>query len=69
MSERFTRVLMIHLENTVIGDGFFAPEVASTLREYAGLIDAGEKGRRSGETYESTGGTRLTAVGAGLNGG
>ena len=58
------RVVVLYLENATIGDGLFAPEIARTLREYAGMIDAGTAGCYPWEVSEGERGTRLTMIGA-----
>ena len=67
MSEH-RRIAVLYLENETIGDGFFASEVARTLREYANAIDAGKAGRHGCEIQEGEQGTRLTAIGVAWNG-
>ena len=56
------RVWMITLENDVIGDGFFALEVAQTLREFADSIEGFRAGNVACEHYLSERGTRLTML-------
>lgn len=67
-TEKPKRILVLYLENEEIGDGFFATEVALTLREYADMIDAGKASRNGCEIQEGARGTRLTAIGVAWNG-
>jgi len=65
-----TRHLVVYLENDTIEadgiakSGLFCFEAARALREYADMVDSGHAGRHACETYTSTGGTRLTAIGS-----
>lgn len=60
-----THVLVLYLENAVIGDEpLFLDEVVLTLREYIDAITAGEAGRMAREALEGKRGTRLTAISA-----
>lgn len=67
-TEKPKRIVVLYLENEEIGDGFFATEVALTLREYADMIDAGTASRNGCEIQEGARGTRLTAIGVAWNG-
>lgn len=58
------RVEMLCLENDVIGDGYFALEVAQTLREYADALEQCQLGNRACDVFISPRGTRVTVIGA-----
>ncbi len=56
------RVMMLCLENDLIGDGWYALEVAQTLREFADSIECYRAGRRTCELFVSSRGTRVTTI-------
>lgn len=60
--EKHKNIAALYIENDEIGDGFFAPEVARTLREYADMVDKHIAGRRGCELYEGPRRTRLTII-------
>ena len=64
----YSRIAVLYLQNDVISDGYFTPEIARTLREYAEMIDKNEAGREHVEVYSGPRGTRLIVTGATRNG-
>ncbi len=61
-NETCSRIAVLHLQNDIIGDDLFAPEIANTLREYADMIDRNEAGHTSCERYEGPRGTKLMII-------
>lgn len=55
----YIRACSIHMENETIGDGYFAAEIAKSLREYADMIEKNEAGFDAAEWFVSKGGTRV----------
>lgn len=49
------RVVSIHMQNDVIGDRKFVPEVAQALREIAQALDDGLIGHETAEFLRSSG--------------
>lgn len=60
----YSRIAVLHLQNDVIGDDWFAPELSKTLREYADMIDRNEAGIAACEKYEGPRGTKLMVIAA-----
>ncbi|EHK5438673.1 TPA: hypothetical protein PKO72_004323 [Aeromonas hydrophila] len=60
------RVVSIHMQNDVIGDRKFVPEVAQALREIAQALDDGLIGHETAEFLRSSGGTEITFHGDSL---
>lgn len=60
------RVVSIHMQNDVIGDRRFAPEVAQALREIAQALDDGLIGNEAADFLKSSGGTEITMHGYSL---
>ncbi|EKB22408.1 hypothetical protein [Aeromonas veronii] len=57
------RVVSIHMQNDVIGDRRFLPEVAQALRETAQALDDGIIGNEAADFVRSSGGTEITMHG------
>jgi hypothetical protein len=57
------RVVSIHMQNDVIGDRRFVPEVAQALREIAQALDDGLIGNEAADFIRSSGGTKITMSG------
>lgn len=66
--ELIRRRIVVAIENDVIEDGYFTPEVAKTLRAIADLIDADLAGRNTCEVYRSPAGTRATMTAENITG-
>lgn len=62
--EKPRRYLSILLEGQEPPDNLFCLEAAKALREYADMVDAWVAGRDACETYTSTNGVKITAIGA-----
>ena len=60
------RVVSIHMQNDMIGDRRFVPEVAQALREIAKALDDGLIGNEAADFVRSSGGTEITMHGYGL---
>ncbi|MGY3853421.1 hypothetical protein ACW5W8_11445 [Aeromonas aquatilis] len=60
------RVVSIHMQNDVIGDRRFFPEVAQALREIAQALDDGLIGNEAADFVRSSGGTEITIHGYSL---
>lgn len=57
------RVVSIHMQNDLIGDRRFVPEIAQTLREVAQALDDGLIGNEAADFIRSSGGTEITMHG------
>ncbi|HGY1013627.1 TPA: hypothetical protein ACNUUK_001906 [Aeromonas salmonicida subsp. smithia] len=57
------RVMSIHMQNDVIGDRRFVPEVAQALREIAQALDDGLIGNEAADFLKSSGGTEISMHG------
>lgn len=57
------RVVSIHMQNDVIGDRKFVPEVAQALREIAQALEDGLIGNEAADFLRSSGGTEITIQG------
>lgn len=60
------RVVSIHMQNDVIGDRRFVPEVAQALREIAQALDEGLIGNEAADFLKSSGGTEISMHGFSL---
>lgn len=60
------RVVSIHMQNDVIGDRRFFPEVAQALREIAQALDDGLIGNEAADFVRSSGGMEITMHGYSL---
>lgn len=60
------RVVSIHMQNDLIGDRRFVPEVAQTLREIAQALDEGLIGNGAADYLRSSGGTEIMISGHSL---
>ncbi|WFC15385.1 hypothetical protein [Aeromonas salmonicida] len=60
------RVVSIHMQNDVIGDCRFVPEVAQALREIAQALDDGLIGNEAADFLKSSGGTEISMHGFSL---
>jgi hypothetical protein len=63
------RITMLYIHNDTIDDGWFTPELAKTLREYADMIDNGTARNLSCDTYTGPRGTMLTRISSCFDGG
>lgn len=57
------RVVSIHMQNDLIGDRRFVPEIAQALREVAQALDDGLIGNEAADFIRSSGGTEITMHG------
>ncbi len=57
------RVVSIHMQNDLIGDRRFVPEIALALREVAQALDDGLIGNEAADFVRSSGGTEITMHG------
>ena len=64
----YKRLVVLYIENEVIGDGDMSEEVMHTVREYANQLEAGTAGRYRCEVSDGPRGTRLTAIGVAWSG-
>ena len=60
------RVVSIHMQNDLIGDRRFVPEIAQALREVAQALDDGLIGNEAADFVRSSGGTEITIHGYSL---
>lgn len=66
--EHKKRVVMLIVENDVVGDRLFFPEVAQTLREYADELDACRVGNGACDVMVNPRGTRIISLGSSFDG-